>query len=575
MEMSIDLSSIARTRQELSSLRQRVERVEQGAAERWMAHAWFHAMKEELEHFSAACAHLLHDLVPHVHRSKGLHPSRVFPHDYCRRLMDVALLADALVKKAVRTTAEGTAPADVALYALWQLLKQGVGSALISISERPQLRECVAAMDSARSAGSEEVVGTFALSYVCMGIHQLLGTNLRKLWSQLIQLWLHDHCTALILPDAGACWTVPSPRLCVGVMFYLSCVRLDDNGICDSTTAIQWLSQLTQQLLWVCTTSHAVVCSLWTTDDERLRRLVENVTLALRVGVATIFDACVLRFGTHFIQYTKALGRALQEAHESVGSQGVRQRCLGLVRDVVGSSASPFLATSSLVRSGWCCCLHSANAVAPPLMQRAYMALAYVPSPLHFSDTSRACVHRTARHFHELVVRMDQDPSAEQMTTLMTIVQIDQLDGAVFNQLGLTQASQDRVIAGIMDVLERASRFSSDVVQYSLYHVAHAAVNQSSTPFFNATKHAVPVARVVCQICKNNPELNDLIVAQFYEHCPFTIPSLLEIPIQDVLSMVQGSKGTNDTTLYRTCVELLKAWKFDVDETVRVSGHGV
>lgn len=126
-----------------------------------------------------------------------------------------------------------------------------------------------------------------------------------------------------------------------------------------------------------------------------------------------------------------------------------------------------------------------------------------------------------------MAIQLEEHPTQEDAYMLSEVVQVDKLDGAILNQLGQSAASQSRVLDGIVSTLSRAGD-SATMLNYTLYKVANIAVKQSGSQFFAADKHALPLARVVCMLCKANPLINELVVAQFYQSCPLTIPNMFD-----------------------------------------------
>ena len=106
--------------------------------------------------------------------------------------------------------------------------------------------------------------------------------------------------------------------------------------------------------------------------------------------------------------------------------------------------------------------------------------------------------------------------------TLQT-VGLDGLEGE-FNKLGPTKESQLRVISGIASLINRAG--ANKLLQnYSLSRTSREIVVRSSSQFFSISAgHAVPLARVVCELCKIKPDLGDLIKSYFYKYSVLTIP---------------------------------------------------
>ena len=102
-------------------------------------------------------------------------------------------------------------------------------------------------------------------------------------------------------------------------------------------------------------------------------------------------------------------------------------------------------------------------------------------------------------------------------------VGLDGLEGE-FNKLGPTKESQFRVISGIVSLINRAGS-DKMLLNYSLSRVSREIVVRSSSQFFSISAgHAVPLARVVCELCKIKPDLGDLIKSYFYKSSVLTIP---------------------------------------------------
>jgi len=131
------------------------------------------------------------------------------------------------------------------------------------------------------------------------------------------------------------------------------------------------------------------------------------------------------------------------------------------------------------------------------------------------------------KRFQDVALQLEQSPTPEDSYLLNEVIQVDKLDGAILNQLGQSAASQSRVLDGIVTTLSRAGD-SAAMLNYTLYKVANIAVRQSGSQFFAADKHALPLARVVCMLCKANPLINDLVVSQFYQSCPMTVPNMFD-----------------------------------------------
>ena len=164
---------------------------------------------------------------------------------------------------------------------------------------------------------------------------------------------------------------------------------------------------------------------------------------------------------------------------------------------------------------------------------------------------------------------MDTSPTQEQSHVLNEVVKVSQLEGAVLNQLGQSKASQDRVISGIITILTASSNQSTDILHYTLYKIAHIAVKQSSTPYFLASKHALPLARVVAMICQGNALIQKLIRAQFYLHCPLTVPNMLDCDWDHiVLLTVPSTTGACNipvsSKMYAQACSCLSCMCFDV-----------
>lgn len=111
------------------------------------------------------------------------------------------------------------------------------------------------------------------------------------------------------------------------------------------------------------------------------------------------------------------------------------------------------------------------------------------------------------------------DPASEAVRS----VGLDGLEGE-FNKLGPTKESQLRVISGIISLINRAGS-NKLLLNYSLSRVSREIVVRSSSQFFSISAgHAVPLARVVCELCKIKPDLGDLIKSYFYKSCVLLIP---------------------------------------------------
>lgn len=147
---------------------------------------------------------------------------------------------------------------------------------------------------------------------------------------------------------------------------------------------------------------------------------------------------------------------------------------------------------------------------------------------------------RSLRRFVENALLIESSTVAS-TRRLAESIGLDQLDGE-FNKLGPSRESQMSVIAGIVGIANRAGT-NTELVNYSLFRVSREIVSRSSSQFFSiAAGHALPLARLVCELCKVKRDLGDLIKAQFYLSSPLTMPCFEDglRPLSDEYCLAMG-----------------------------------
>ena len=124
---------------------------------------------------------------------------------------------------------------------------------------------------------------------------------------------------------------------------------------------------------------------------------------------------------------------------------------------------------------------------------------------------------------------------------------LDGLEGE-FNKLGTTKESQLRVVSGIVSMINRAGTNKS-LLKYLLSRISQEIVVRSSSQFFSISAgHALPLARLVCELCKIKPDLGHLIRSYFHKKCPLTIPYLcLEISSATERCQILGYESILET----------------------------
>ena len=97
---------------------------------------------------------------------------------------------------------------------------------------------------------------------------------------------------------------------------------------------------------------------------------------------------------------------------------------------------------------------------------------------------------------------------------------------AIFNRLSVTPESQHSAVNSLLDKIIAANSESPQLLKYTLFKIANNIITDCQEEFFNEMDegHPLKLARVSCALCEQMPDLADLIKAQFYKHCPLTVP---------------------------------------------------
>jgi len=507
-------------------------------------------------------------------RPVGSPGGRVCSHDYCAFVLTICEKVDLLIKQVAADTALAS-PGDTITYILYTLFETGVIGNLLAVDAEG------ACGNNGVTLSENELQLSYTYAYFVFGIYKLLGDNLKKLFGQIIQCVLHGQTTVfcpnfsqwadgdvtalalMIKPPIDANLLSTTKRTLFQkssklVTFHGALLRFNMNSVVTLAEALVWFIRGSQQLLLMLNIDHI------STNAVMAAVIIEHCCHVLK-------QFCFVE-AEMLLEHPKLKPKLMEYGHEVVK---LLSAAVGKLTASVSTAGNAVL-EGSVAMIAKCVEVFVQDVLSKVLALDIAVLTKFSGSNFIYSVGSAHILTAyglisSVKKFEALVTRLDTTASPQEQQAITEVIKADQLDGSIMNQLGPSPASQERVLSGITETLARSMQpgLSSEMLEYTLFKVAHVAVKQSATPFFLAAKHAVPLARVVCSLCKSNPMICDLVVAQFYINCPLALPNVLDCDWKTALLLtIPVAPGApdlipRDSNTYAKACKCLTACRFD------------
>lgn len=358
----------------------------------------------------------------------------------------------------------------------------------------------------------------FYATLIC-AIYRALPGGVREVWSKVLQTTFH--AVPILIPDLSDYQTnsvdddIATMRLYASVLAYqiptgvdktTGAIALGKSSVTPMTISFawRWLLRLTEQLYVLI--SHR-------RNNASDAGVAFSLDLMPSANIAHVLNAFLLRTAHSLSiyyqgEFTQFLGHFQKEFLASSGPHGMLKGF-----DDVKTRVSSIL---------------SKNGACPPLyyLQQDPFVLEAVFHQQQYLVTLEG-----------EVTEWERDRTGPFMKRVKAL-EIDRLR-AVFNRMGATEESRTASIKQLLEKIVLASKDSPEMLRYTLFKVVQHVSTDCQDDNFNEMEesHPLKLARVVCSIGRDIPQLTDIFRANFTRQCPLLIPRLLAEGIDEALGL--------------------------------------